>query len=49
MTELNEALDIAVEIPVNKVDLSRVAEIEISARDVLLLEPFCEFEDTALE
>lgn len=49
MTELNEALDIVVEIPVNKVDLSRIADIEISARDILVLEPFCDFEDTALE
>ncbi len=49
MDELNSALDIVAEIPVSKVDLSRVSGIEISARDILILEPFCDFEDTTLE
>lgn len=49
MAELNEALDIVVEIPVTKVDLSGIAGLEISARDILVLEPFCDFEDTTLE
>lgn len=49
MAELNDALDIVVEIPVNKVDLSGIAGLEISARDIIVLEPFCDFEDTTLE
>jgi len=49
MAELNDALDIVVEIPVNKVDLSGITGLEISARDIIVLEPFCDFEDTTLE
>lgn len=49
MTELTEILDHEVEIPVDKVDLSRISGIEISARDILILEPFCDFDDTVLE
>lgn len=49
MAELNDALDIVVDIPVNKVDLSGITGLEISARDIIVLEPFCDFEDTTLE
>jgi len=49
MTELNEALDIQVDLPVNLVDLSSVAGLEMSAKDVLVLEPFCLFETVTLE
>lgn len=48
MTELNDALNVEVEIPVNKVDLSNV-NIEITVRDVSLLEPFCIFETVTLD
>ena len=49
MAELTEALDVVVEIPVNKVDLSSVPNLEMTARDVMLLEPFCIFETVTLE
>jgi hypothetical protein len=47
--ELTELLDATVEIPVNRVDLSRISGLEISARDIIILEPFVNFENTALE
>lgn len=49
MAELTEALDVIVDIPVNKVDLSSVPNLEMTARDVMLLEPFCIFETVTLE
>lgn len=49
MAELTEALDVVVEIPVNKVDLSSAANLEMTARDIMLLEPFCIFETVTLE
>jgi len=49
MAELTEALDVIVDIPVNKVDLSSIANLEMTARDVMLLEPFCIFETVTLE
>lgn len=49
MDELNQVLNVEVEMQVNKIDLSRVPGLELSARDVMALEPFCDFEDTALE
>lgn len=49
MAELNEALEVVVEIPVHKVDLSSVPSLEMSARDIMLLEPFCLFETVTLE
>lgn len=47
--ELTELLDATVEIPVNRVDLSRISGLEISARDIIILEPFVNFENTVLE
>ena len=47
--ELNDALDIEVELPVHKVDLSNVASLELTPRDILVLEPFCVFETVTLE
>lgn|SRR5574343_116241 len=49
MAELTEALDVIVDIPVNKVDLSSISNLEMTARDVMLLEPFCIFETVTLE
>ena len=49
MTELTEALDVEIEIPVNKVDLSSLTQLEMTARDVMLLEPFCIFDTVTLE
>ncbi len=49
MAELTEILETEVEIPVNKVDLSNVNGLEMTARDIMLLEPFCIFETTTLE
>lgn len=49
MTELNEALTTEVEIPVNKVDLSSISGLEMSARDIIALDPFCIFETITLE
>lgn len=46
LTELNEALAVEVEIPVNKIDLSNISNIELSAKDIMLLDPFCIFETT---
>lgn len=49
MAELTEMLETEVEIPVNKVDLSNVNGLEMTARDIMLLEPFCIFETVELE
>lgn len=49
MAELSEALDVTVDIPVNKIDLSSVNNLEMTPRDVMLLEPFCIFETVSLE
>ncbi len=49
MAELTEILDTEVEIPVNKVDLSNVNGLEMTARDIMLLEPFCIFDTVTLE
>jgi ABC-type dipeptide/oligopeptide/nickel transport system ATPase component len=49
MSELTEALEVTIEIPVQKVDLSSVPNLEMSARDIMLLEPFCIFETVTLE
>lgn len=49
MAELTEMLETEVEIPVNKVDLSNVNGLEMSARDIMLLDPFCIFETVELE
>ena len=49
MAELTEVLNTVVEIPVNKVDLSSIPNLEMTARDVMLLEPFCIFETTTLD
>lgn len=49
VSELSDALDVEVEIPVHKVDLSPVANLEMTARDIMLLEPFCIFETVNLE
>lgn len=49
MAELSEALDVTVDISVNKIDLSSVNNLEMTPRDVMLLEPFCIFETVSLE
>lgn len=49
MAELSEALEVTVDIPVHKVDLSSIANLEMTPRDVMLLEPFCIFETVTLE
>lgn len=49
MTELTEVLDETVEIPVNKIDLSSIPNLEMTARDIILLDPFCIFETVNLE
>ncbi len=46
--ELNTLLEAAVEIPVNKIDLSS-KNIELSAREIMALEPFCIFETVTLD
>jgi hypothetical protein len=47
--ELNEALEVVIDIPVDKVDLSLFANLEMTTRDIMLLEPFCIFETATLE
>lgn len=45
--ELNETLESEIEWPLNKVDLSKLT-IELAAKDVYSLEPFCIFETDEL-
>ena len=47
--ELNVALEVSVEIPVNKIDLSSINNLEMTARDIMVLDPFCIFESVILE
>lgn len=47
-SKINEALDAIVEIPVFKIDLSSLNQVELTARDIMALEPFCIFETTEL-
>lgn len=49
MTELTEALEVTIDIPVNKIDLSSIPNLEMTARDIMLLDPFCIFETVTLE
>lgn len=49
MDDLNKALNVEVSMEVNKVDLSRTPGVELSARDIMALEPFCSFDDNVLE
>ena len=49
MAELSEALEVTVDIPVHKVDLSSINNLEMTPRDVMLLEPFCLFDTVNLE
>lgn len=49
MAELTEALEVTIDIPVNKVDLSSIPNLEMTARDIVLLDPFCVFETVTLE
>jgi hypothetical protein len=49
ISELSEALEMTVDIPVYQVDLSSVPNLEMTARDIILLEPFCIFETVTLE
>lgn len=49
INELNEALGLTVDIPVNKIDLSSCTNLEMTAKDIILLDPFCIFETVSLE
>ena len=49
VSELSEALEEKVDFPVNKVDLSSAPNLEMTARDIILLEPFCIFDTITLE
>lgn len=46
--DLRDAMEISVELPINKVDLSNLNTLEITARDVSVLDPFCIFDSTDL-
>jgi hypothetical protein len=46
--ELNVALAFVVDIAVNPIDLSNI-NLDMTARDIILLDPFCIFETTILE
>lgn len=49
MAELTEALEVTIDIPVHKIDLSSIPNLEMTARDIMLLDPFCIFETVTLE
>ena len=49
MSKLNIELTKEVEIPVHKVDLSNMNNIELTPRDVMALDPFCIFNSVVLE
>jgi hypothetical protein len=48
MKDMNAELEKIVSISLNKIDLSSL-NIEINARDIIALEPFCIFDTTTLE
>lgn len=49
ISELSEVLEETVDFPVNKIDLSSTPNLEMTARDIILLEPFCIFDAIILE